>query len=389
MYAKTLGIMVVEPFAEDSTFEMIKLAPNFSKSLRFGDYFDKDKWNKMVVSNGGKPLVVWEEFISKAPRDAIILYTLKRPDLEEPLTIAYDDEVQPKCKLGTLKILKDDLLWLNSTFNLIRTVCYLCDQNKPHPIPIEEFTAHVFGNSKPSEVTLITVGWFGVRGTRLELQTKNKMSWALDEVPQPSRRIVKAYEAYKSRYIGDHKYIGVIFRTHHVLYFSPKAGQLEEDKYLFQCSKNLSHVLNKVRADWKIFLAYDMGAFGSINYQIKFTERLAPIRDQIFLDVFNGSLQIKEREEMLKQAAGGITDKGFIAQLEKVIATNADCIILLGAHSTFIRSSAVQYMSLHPTNKCVVSICSEQFRDTNRKIISSSTLTNLYRLNKSPAVVNH
>jgi len=125
MYAKTLGIyiMVGQPFAEDSTFEMIRLAPNFSKSLQFGDYFDKYKWNKMVVNNGGKPLVVWEEFFSKAPHDAIILYTLKKSDLEEPFT-AYDDEVQSKCKLGNLKIQKDVLLWLNSTF---KTVCYLCN----------------------------------------------------------------------------------------------------------------------------------------------------------------------------------------------------------------------------------------------------------------------
>ena len=375
MYAKIVDMMVVEPFAQDSVFEMIGLAPNFNESLRFGDYFNKEKWNEIITDKGGNPLVVWEEFLSRAPREAIILYTLKRADLEEPLTIAYDDEIRPKCKLGQLQVQKNDLRWLNSMFNITRTVCYLCAQNKPHSLSIEEFTSYIFGNASPNKVTLITVGWFGVRKNRIDFQSKNKGSWNLYPVLPPSQKVITAYKTYLSYYIGDHKYVGIVFRTHHVLYFSPQAGNiLEEDKYLLQCSKSLKHVLDKVREKWKIFLAYDMGTFGSKKYSRRMENRLTPLRDQIFLDVFNGSLQVEEREEMLKQAAGGITDRGFIAQIEKMIATNADCIILLGTHSSFIRSSARQYMSLHPTDKCVVSVCSEAFRDENKKTVSTSTL---------------
>ena len=82
--------------------------------------------------------------------------------------------------------------------------------------------------------------------------------------------------------------MGIVFRTHHVMYFSPLKGSLaNQSKYLLQCSKNLSKVLDKVRSQWKIFLAYDMGIFGSKKYTSN--KELVPLQKQIFLDVFNGS----------------------------------------------------------------------------------------------------
>jgi len=69
----------------------------------------------------------------------------------------------------------------------------------------------------------------------------------------------------------------------------------------------------------------------------------------------------------------GTTDSGVIAQLEKVIATHADCIILLGPHSTFARSSSFLYISNHHNKKCIVSICAEKFYD-NEHLISSNDI---------------
>jgi len=63
-----------------------------------------------------------------------------------------------------------------------------------------------------------------------------------------------------------------------------------------------------------------------------------PISDQILLDVFQGSIQMKQRDEMLIDAVAGIKDRGFIAILEKTIAINADCIVLLGRDSSFVQT---------------------------------------------------
>ena len=80
---------------------------------------------------------------------------------------------------------------------------------------------------------------------------------------------------------------------------------------------------------------------------------------------------MEKREKKLLKAAGGIRDKGFITLLEKTIATHADCIVLLGTMSSFVQSSTKLYISLHETNRCVVSICSESFRDGKGRVVSS------------------
>ena len=375
IFAKQVGMQVVEPFAKDSLFTMSGIAPNFGQALRFGDYFDKDRWNEMVVKDGGHPLVKWDEFIKKAPRKVIILHTLKNKDIQKPLTIAYDDNTTA-CGTGR-QIAPSDMLWIKENFDVIKTMCYLCATNLRHPLSISNFTSILLSNHniKPNQVTLITVGWLGIRTSRVHLSPITIFAKVLNQkLPfPPSKRVMTAYKVYAQQYIGDHKYVGIIFRTHHVLYFSPLTGSFaNQSKYLLECSQNLNNVLNKVRTKWKIFLAYDMGMFGSKNY-IR-NKQLAPLQEQIFLDVFNGSLQVNEREENLINAANGITDTGVIAQLEKVIATNADCIVLLGPHSTFVRSSSSLYISQHHTKRCIVSICAEKVYDDNHKLISSNII---------------
>ena len=91
IWAKQVGMSVVDPFAIDSIFTMRTVIPNFSQATRFGDYFDKEEWDKRVVRACGSPLVKWEEFVTNFPRDAIILHTLKRENENSPLTIAYDE----------------------------------------------------------------------------------------------------------------------------------------------------------------------------------------------------------------------------------------------------------------------------------------------------------
>ena len=373
IWAKNVGMRVVEPFARDSLFTMRAVIPDFSQALRFGDYFDKEEWDKKVVRAGGYPLVKWEEFITNSPRDAIILYTLRMENKNPPLSITYDENATA-CSKG--KIPHRDMLWIKETFNVIKTVCYFCATNIPHPLSLTKFNSLIFNGLRPNQVTLITVNWIGIRTVRVHIDPLDLFAQPLQTqiTFPPSKTVMTAYKTYVQQYIGDHKYVGIVFRTHHVMSDSPLNGSFaNQSKYLLECSKNLSKVLDAVRGKWKIFLAYDMGLFGSKRYSTR--NPLAALQEQIFQDVFNGSLQINEREESLRKAANETTDRGLIAQLEKVIATNADCIILLGPRSSFVKSSSFLYISHHSTKKCIVTICADEVYHMG-KVISSNTIPN-------------
>jgi len=76
--------------------------------------------------------------------------------------------------------------------------------------------------------------------------------------PQSSPEIsqVKAYENYVSEYIGNHEYVGIIFRTHCVMHYVARGDFETKSQLLLNCSKQLKHTLDKVRNKWEIFMAW-------------------------------------------------------------------------------------------------------------------------------------
>ena len=386
MWAKLLNIKVAEPFAVDSMFGL-KGAINISQALRFSDYFDIEKWNKMLVDYGASPLVKWESFLSTAPREAIIVYTVLKPVKKSPIVVSFDENDVKE------QISPDDMLWLRAKFKVVRTLTYTCSTKMSHSVTLEKYNSYVFGDLDPSKVTLIFVNWIGIsERVRVEIKvtpsTKSFISATkvtfnppvkcsyVSPILLPSQRVLHAYETYVANYIGNRKYIGISFRTHYVMYRF-RGSFDEKQKHVLQCSKELNHELNKIRNKWDIFLAIDLDTFGSQSddYFDHTDKRFITIRDQIFQDVFDGSysLEMEHRDERLLKAAGGIKDRGFIALLEKTIVTHADCIILLGMVSSFVTSSAMTYISLHnSTSMCVVSVCASKYYDPTGKIVSSA-----------------
>ena len=191
-----------------------------------------------------------------------------------------------------------------------------------------------------------------------------------------SQRILKAYRSYVTQYIGNRTYVGIVLRSHHniILFYNQywKARNFTGmSQTLLQCSKQLKVELDIIRSQSEIFLAIDLGTFGSKRYSKD--NRSTTLKNQIHSEVYiyNGTLTADQREERLKNAAGGINDCGFIAQLEKVIATNADCIILLGRKSGFVSTSLTLYLKQHPVNKCVISVCYNNVYNADRTLLSS------------------
>jgi len=391
MWAKLLNMKVAEPFAINSMFGISGVAPNFDQALRFSDYFDIQEWNKSVLKYGGSPLVRWEEFLSTAPLNAVILCTVMRQSDGPPYVVTYNniDDIQKYDPGKYEQITSNDMHWIEENFNITRVVTLIRNVKTKHPLTLKDFNSYVFGNLKPTNVTLIVVNWIGigVQESRIEINGGTPASFLAatrigfggkgthtTPVIAPSQRIMEAFKAYKAEFIGDRKYIGVLFRAQAVMYFT--SGEFNfKSKILLDCSESLRHELDKIRKKWAIFLAYDLGRFGSVGYFDSIhDQRLFPLHKKILLDVFNGTVLSDQRDSMLIKAASGITDSGFIALLEKTIAVHANCIILLGKFSSFIQSSALQYISLHDTNRCIVSICSEQFRDSKGKVTSISAI---------------
>lgn len=250
---------VAEPFAVNSVLDIMDIAPNFNKSLRFGDYYDIEMWNREVMKYHGVPLTKWEEFLSNTPRKAIVLYTAMR-SVKESIKFSYGANDMKRIYPGKYEqITTDDLLWLKNNFYIIKLVnCVHSLYNYDHALTLQEFKSNVFGKLRPNEVTLIIVNWIGMHRVHIKSAPSVFMSATTIQfvlpynsnsvAPKvlPSQKILKAYKAYISENFGNHKYVGIVFRTHTVLYYHD-GGFAAQTKHLLECSKNLSQELDKVR----------------------------------------------------------------------------------------------------------------------------------------------
>ena len=139
-----------------------------------------------------------------------------------------------------------DMQWLKQNLNIVRIVNFISDAKADHPMSPEELNSYVFGDYSPTEVTLVIVNWFGMSTDiwRIQLKTSINSSF-LNSVSvdfhhsrhspelSPSMRILRVYENYVSQYIGVHKCIGIIFRTHCVLHYEmPRATFSVKSQYL-------------------------------------------------------------------------------------------------------------------------------------------------------------
>ena len=103
-------------------------------------------------------------------------------------------------------------------------------------------------------MTVILVNWFGIGVQRERVEIKSKpssksflSSTRISFVPPvngshvspnilPSQRVLNAYKTYVTEYIGDHKYIGIVFRTHCVLFYF--AGSFDVKKSICLTAAN-------------------------------------------------------------------------------------------------------------------------------------------------------
>ncbi len=78
-WALSASLRVVEPFAfESNLFHSPMLWGGHS--MKFSDYYNLSYYNHMAKIQKGAPLVTWDEFLDRAPREAILLGTpMKKP----------------------------------------------------------------------------------------------------------------------------------------------------------------------------------------------------------------------------------------------------------------------------------------------------------------------
>ena len=360
---------VVEPFAIGSVLKFpdsVLQKHEFTKALRFSSYFDLDYWTKETAKLGIEPLVTWETFVKYANRKLIL--AIPAYDAA-PGGIYVDDEINKNsgCRTTIDKFHRStDSLLKFLHFEVIKTVCYAYWRSNNRPIKdvnsylisddnatiwfglwrgIEKGPPGMHTGRMPISDTTLQRSYGGIRNILAMVHASPKILFDSKKYLQTVLKVgFREYTAIHIRTVG--VTIEKMLRGGH--------SKAEAFQYFTKCVVKLNDILDK-SGSTIYYLTTDLGRFGD-RTGYKFDDRNSAKLLQQLLQAVYGNKTIDVYEKEFITAANGVEDRGYIASVQKTIAINAKCLIVMGGFSTFQNSIIVNYKnSIQPI--CIKHVC--------------------------------
>lgn len=179
---------------------------------------------------------------------------------------------------------------------------------------------------------------------------------------QPSVKVLTAAKHYKEFYLDSIHPIAIMLRTEHVLH---------RKHNLTKCFQDVVSVTRKLQGSGtrKIpMVALDFGKYGSNTWQWYVADdearvagkRLAEETLQVLL---RNKMSFQAWEETFAIATGNITNAGYVAAVQRAIASRAHCLVLMGG-GDFQELILRDYLQFHAgkENLCVHLVCTDNER---------------------------
>ncbi len=320
------NIRIVEPFLKKSYFgfsanNAVQSLTTFSADLTFFDVFSQDSWNK-ILSDFHFPLMAsWEDFVGNAPRSVVL--------------VTDDWSRSDQLDLETSNFIK---YLENFGFTLLRTVHR--DPKQQKSFSETEFREFIYEHDQPENITVIFNTFGGITNTErakyLELVDvdceKKRLQTFVFNNAQLSTKISNNKKKYQHKYLKQ-PYLSLMVRTEHMI--KGKENPEEKADLVNNCLNKTLILVNTLKQEHQIeqvFLTMDTGRFGSDGYisghrnnekdVFKLTMNFVPA-------VFDNTMSYDNWANSFEDIADSVTS-GYVAMLQKDIATEGECLILVG-----------------------------------------------------------
>ena len=362
-FASNLGIpvYVVEPFINSSKVGLKTLSGDLNRALKFSDFFDLDHFNLASAMVKYVNLITWEEFLNNAPNKTVLVQ-LKTGDLKQTEVLWTANGSQ--CYRGNLL----SELHLPCVVRVVSICCVRYDRNSKftpqHDTSMETIYDTVFGNWKPDEVNLLFREWL----TRWYVPSSSKLDCKgvyqhyIPERFSPSQQLLEHAKRYRNLFLHSRNITAVMLRFEHMLF---KIVKEHSPLTVESCLQEIQDTVKQMNTS--NFVAADIGKYGSGAWNwtfrtLKFSSKRASETMKALKHTLSGLVtDIEMWENSFAQATGGIVDRGYIAALQKTLASTADCIIFVGG-GNFQNIVLQEYLDNHPNPSqwCIYNICVEE-----------------------------
>lgn len=383
-----LPMKIVEPFFRNSTLYGYPMSLQTKTDLRLRDLVDLEQFESTSHEQGLDKLISWEHFIVKSPRYIIVVLETDTGRERQPPEILWSrGEGGRECYSNFTEI-----PWMEIFARYNRNFCIVKIVNlRPVALPStaepiftsDEMTNIIFGSWHPSQVILAFEWWCWHwdpwrEGTDTRCSCREAIRERLHEKLVPSQQLVNYARDYEQRHsgreegkIGGYTSIAVMMRVERVVLDELKTVRRQtEDTLLPRVESCLAQVVKVVRqleyrrGRGRTLMMTDIGRFGSRSWS-KRNDSSEETRKKIYQRVehitmttlLHSDLTFSQWEDSYVEVTGQ-KDPGYIAALQRVLASRADCLVLTGG-GNFISRALEQYLHNHP-HPCVHFVCLNQ-----------------------------
>ena len=239
---------------------------------------------------------------------------------------------------------------------MIRQVCFKF--NTRSPLPVDDFNKYILGPFKASNTTVVFTFVPGVSNTRINILEEKYQAKFVDWL-KPSKRVIKDARKYIDMFLGE-RYVAVSLRTSKIgiNIKSRNPADIKETAKIVvdKCINEIAQILSNISGQH--FMTIDMGRFGDIKTLDYYTRATATkIINKLVNVTYHNLWNQTVWENTFIKAANGISDSGYIASMQKEIASHASILITAGGGS-FQKSMVLQHKSESAEKFDVIQACS-------------------------------
>ena len=370
MWQSSYDVRVVEPFVTNGTHlgVPIDIARTMNRTLRFSTLFDITSWNSDHAAPLRYPeLISWDYFLDAAPRNVVVVQLVYKNDYRCTENEFAAEACSEHLIQSISRLLKD--------FTIVDKVCI--NFRLHNTLSLGEFNDLIFRSvPKDTPITVVFNEWRGTgkRNDDIANQCLIRISNGSNCTPNgqefvanltsrvlvPSLKIKKQAEEYISRYLTKESgYLAVMVRWEKVFlygFYDDHESQYYAANNCTRLIKEHAELINSEKGIDSIFISTDIGRYGSSTFALynstrdillnltSYTEDLM----RTFLHL-NDSTSLAEYERRFVEVSG-TTNRAVISQLQKAIAANARCLLLVGL-GAFHDNTMKMYRKVHPRVK--------------------------------------
>ena len=372
------NVTIVEPFVQESVIGGLK--SQYINKLKFSDIFDLETFNYVSHSEGAADIVPYSTYLHHAPRKAIFvkLVLLRTKEynssqLPPPEIVWSTPPGSDKCyQPPTPSAISPPVYQDGHVYCYVRIVRAFHKILNHHIITAEQFYSTVLGGGELKGVTVVLSYW--------------RTPWQLGRCPevtttppkvQDSPQLLAAVEKYREQFdLGGREYVGVMLRSEHA-YLKIQSDIRFNRPSGYTVQRCLDEALAKTqtvmaeRGTSRVFVTADVGRYGTSSWKDSLhgwhKDELPNITAHVERTVqrlYSGRWSFHQWEHSFSEATDGVEDRGYVAAVQRVLASQAACLILVGGGS-FQRLSLTNYLQQNqPQPPCVHMVCMDRMYES-------------------------